>query len=102
MEYSSRIEKMLAPYGYEVACKFFDAFNIFYFVDHFTHVKKGSCIRFRNERGDFGFDDPNTFSFQIEKSNPYHQVNCRVVTFKNSEDELINKFDRFMRMKIFL
>lgn len=99
---SQRIEKMLAPYGFEIARKFFDSFNIYHFIDQFNHVQKGSCIRLRSDGKDYSFDDPNTFSFQIEKENPYHSSNCYIVTFRNTEDELINKFERFIKMKAFI
>jgi hypothetical protein len=99
---SPRIEKMLAPYGYEVAMKFFNSFDIGYFIDQHHHVKKGSCIRLRVDGKEYAFDDPNTFSFQIEKENPYHSPTCYIVTFRNTEDELINKFSRFIKMKAFL
>jgi len=99
---SQRIERMLAPYGYEVAMKFFHAFDIGYFIDQYNHVKKGSCIRLRVDDKEYSFEADDTFSFQIEKENPYHSSSCYIVTFKNTEDELINKFDRFMKMKAFL
>lgn len=102
MEVSQRIEKMLAPYGFEIARKFFDSFNIYHFVDKFANVQKGSCIRLRVDGREYGFDDPNTYAFQIEKDNPYHGPKCYVVTFCNTEDELINKFERFIKMKAFL
>jgi len=57
MEVSQRIEKMLAPYGFEIARKFFDSFNIYHFVDKFANVQKGSCIRLRVDGREYGFDD---------------------------------------------
>lgn len=102
MNKSPRIEKMLAPYGYDVAKKFFNAFDIYYFIDQHNNVQKGSCIRLRSDGVDYVFDDINTFSFQIEKENPYHSPTCYIVTFRNTEDELINKFERFIKMKAFL
>ena len=99
---SQRIERMLAPYGYEVMMRFFHAFDIGYFIDQYNHVKKGSFIRLRVDGKEFAFDDTNTFSFQIEKENPYHSPTCYIVVFKNTEDELINKFERFIKMKAFL
>lgn len=44
MDCSARIEKMFASYGFEVAVNFFDSFDIYYFVDKFSNIKKGSSI----------------------------------------------------------
>lgn len=103
MERSERIERMFAPYGFDIARTFFDAFEIYHFVDQYARVKKGSCIRIRGANNrDYGFDDENTICFQIEKENPYHGPDCYIVTFRNTEEELINKFARFIKMKVFL
>ncbi len=102
MERSARVQKMLEPYGFEIAKQFFESFDIYYFIDKHNNVQKGSAIRLRIDNREFAFSDEKTFAFQIEKDNPHHSPTCYIVTFKNTEDELINKFGRFIKLKAFL
>lgn len=101
MKHSVRIQNMIFPYGYEVTKTFLQTFDIFFQVEGAGYIPKDSCMGFRHNGYSYEYKNPNTLYFYTEKDNPYGP-NCLVITFADTEDQIVNKFERFIRLKAFL
>jgi hypothetical protein len=98
---SKRVEKMLSPYGWDDVMTFLHAYDIYYFIDAHGHMSPTSVSGIRANGRDYRFDKPNTLFFIVEKDNPYGPFS-KLIVFEHTEEQLINKFERFIKMKAFL
>lgn len=92
---------MFAPYGYEITKQFLEIFEIFFRTEPTGYIPHNSSIGMRYGGKQYSYQDPDTYYFQTEKDNPYGPK-CAVITFKQTETQIINKFERFIKMKVFL
>lgn len=98
---------MFEPYDTELIRLFCDCSNIYLFIDtnfpHSRNVTVSIPIDGRNgEYHEYNFKDPKTFYFQLPEDKLYGGRGYALVVFKHSEEEIINKFHKFMRLKAFL
>jgi len=98
---SHALENMFAPYGYEITKKFLEIFKIFFQVEGTGYIPKNSAIGLRYGGKEYSYAHEHTYYFQTEKNNPYGP-RCAVITFHDTEEQIINKFERFIKMKAFL
>lgn len=101
MQHSQSLQNMFNPYGYDDITKFLTSFRIFFQVEPTGYIPKDSKMGFRYGGKDYNYQDPNTFYVCDIKDNPY-SAKCAIIVFKNSETEIINKFERFTKLKAFL
>lgn len=92
---------MVAPYGYQITKTFLATFDIFFQVEGASYIPKDSTLGFRCNGNSYEYKDHNTYYFYTEKDNPY-DPQCLVITFANTEDQVVNKFERFIKLKAFL
>jgi len=101
MKHSQRIQNMLAPFSYDDISKFLRIFEIFYQVEPYGYIPTNSHMGFRHNGKSYEYRDEDTFHFYTPKASPYGPY-CIIITFKNNEDQVVNKFERFIKMKAFL
>ena len=104
MKYSQMLENLLSPYDIEVIRRFCDSSNVYLFIDtNFPHSKNTLITAFTENDGEqYFFKDPKTFYFHLPEEKLYGGGGYALVVFKHSEEEIINKFYRFMKMRAFL
>jgi len=101
MHHSRMLENLFVPYDYEIIQLFCECSGIYLFVDYLLHGKNIS-VSLKDGEGYYRFDDPKTFYFHLSEEKLYGGPDYALVVFKHSEEEIINKFDRFMKMRAFL
>ena len=100
MRHSQALENLFAPYDHDMVCLFCYCSNIYLFIDtNFPHSKNIS-VSLRGEQ--YLFNDSKTFYFHLPEEKLFGGAQYALVVFKHSEDEIINKFHRFMSLKAFL
>jgi len=105
MKHSIMLENMFSLYEFEIIHLFCDCSGIFLFIDANPpyilppHLRNDT-IHVDDE--EYRFKDCKTFYFQLPEDCIYGGRNYSLVVFKHSEEEIINKFNKFMKLKAFL
>jgi hypothetical protein len=101
MKHSQALENMFSPYEYEIIWDFCYCNNIYLFIDtNFPHSRNSTITL--SEEDCYDFKDSRTFYFHLPEEKLYGGGGYGLFVFKHSEDEIINKFYRFMKLKAFL
>lgn len=105
MNHSQMLENMFVPYEYEIVRLFFNCSDIFLFIDtNFPHAIAPHLRRdtIHTDGEEYRFKDSKTFYFHLPEDKLYGGQSYALVVFKHSEEEIINRFHKFMNLKAFL
>lgn len=101
MNHSQTLENRFAPFDIETIQLFCDCLDIYLFIDvNFPYSRNINILT-----GDgkiYYFKDSQTFYFHLPEERLYGGSGCALFMFNHSEDEILNKFNRFIKMKAFL